>query len=91
MPLAELLADFYNQLKSKTQGYASLDYIFSGYRSASLVKLDILLNHQPVDALSSIIHRDKALQYGKALAEKLRNIIPASYSRCLSKHPSVVA
>ena len=76
MPLAELLADFYNQLKSKTQGYASLDYIFSGYRSASLVKLDILLNHQPVDALSAIIHRDKALQYGKALAEKLRNIIP---------------
>ncbi len=76
MPLAELLADFYNQLKSKTQGYASLDYIFSGYRSALLVKLDILLNHQPVDALSAIIHRDKALQYGKALAEKLRNIIP---------------
>ena len=76
MPLAELLADFYNQLKSKTQGYASLDYIFSGYRSASLVKLDILLNHQPVDALSAIIHRDKALQYGRALAEKLRNIIP---------------
>ncbi len=76
MPLAELLADFYNVLKSRTQGYASLDYLFAGYRSATLVKLDILLNHQAVDALSAIVHRDKAQQYGKALAEKLRGIIP---------------
>ena len=76
MPLAELLADFYNLLKSRTQGYASLDYLFVGYRSASLVKLDILLNHQPVDALSAIVHRDKVQQYGKALTEKLRSIIP---------------
>ena len=76
MPLAELLADFYNVLKSRTQGYASLDYLFAGYRSASLVKLDILLNHQAVDALSAIIHRDKAQHYGRALAERLRGIIP---------------
>ncbi len=76
MPLAELLADFYNVLKSRTQGYASLDYLFAGYRSASLVKLDILLNHQAVDALSAIVHRDKVQQYGKALTEKLRGIIP---------------
>ena len=76
MPLAELLADFYNVLKSRTQGYASLDYLFAGYRSATLVKLDILLNHQAVDALSAIVHRDKAQQYGKALAERLRGIIP---------------
>ena len=76
MPLAELLADFYNLLKSRTQGYASLDYLFAGYRSASLVKLDILLNHQAVDALSAIVHKDKVQQYGKALTEKLRGIIP---------------
>ena len=76
MPLAELLADFYNLLKSRTQGYASLDYIFDGYRPGSLVKLDILLNHQPVDALSAIVHRDKVLQLGKGLAERLRTIIP---------------
>ena len=76
MPLAELLADFYNLLKSRTQGYASLDYLFAGYRSASLVKLDILLNHQSVDALSAIVHKDKAQQYGKALTERLRGIIP---------------
>ena len=76
MPLAEMLADFYNQLKSRTQGYASLDYTFQGYQSAHLVKLDILLNQQPVDALSMIVHRDKAVQYGKALVERLKTVIP---------------
>ena len=76
MPLSELLMGFYDQLKSRTQGYASLDYSFDEYREAPLVKLDILLNHQPVDALSSIIHRSKAQEYGRALVERLRQLIP---------------
>ena len=76
MPLSEMLAEFYNQLKSRTQGYASLDYSFEGYHSAPLVKLDILLNMEPVDALSMIIHKDKAYQYGRALVERLRSAIP---------------
>ena len=76
MPLSELLADFYNQLKSRTQGYASLDYSFDGYRPGALVKLDILLNQQQVDALSAIVHREKAYQYGRALVERLRAVIP---------------
>jgi GTP-binding protein LepA len=76
MPLAEMLADFYNQLKSRTQGYASLDYNFEGYRAAPLVKVDILLNQQPVEALSMIVHRDKAVGQGRALVEKLRTTIP---------------
>ena len=76
MPLAEMLAEFYNQLKSRTQGYASLDYTFEGYRSGPLVKLDILLNNEPVDALSMIIHKDKAYQYGRALVERLKTVIP---------------
>jgi GTP-binding protein LepA len=76
MPLAEMLADFYNQLKSRTQGYASLDYTFEGYRAAPLVRVDILLNLQPVEALSMIVHRDKAVSLGRALAEKLRTAIP---------------
>ena len=76
MPLSEMLAEFYNQLKSRTQGYASLDYSFAGYRSAPLVKLDILLNQQSVDALSMIVHRDKAYQYGRTLVERLRTLIP---------------
>ena len=76
MPLSEMLAEFYNHLKSRTQGYASLDYQLDGYRAAPLVKLDILLNQEPVDALSMMVHRDKAYQYGKALAERLKEIIP---------------
>ena len=76
MPLSELLADFYDHLKSRTQGYASLDYSFDGYRSAPLVKLDILLNQEPVDALSMIVHRDKAYQYGRALVQRLKAVIP---------------
>ncbi len=76
MPLSELLAEFYDQLKSRTQGYASLDYSFEIYRAAPLVKLDILLNQEPVDALSMIVHKDKAYQYGKTLAERLRKLIP---------------
>jgi len=76
MPLAELIIDFYDQLKSRTQGYASLDYSFAGYHEADLVKLDILVNAVPVDALSLILHRDNAYHQGRALVEKLRSLIP---------------
>ena len=76
MPLSEMLAEFYDQLKSRTQGYASLDYSFDGYRSAPLVKLDILLNQQPIDALSMIVHKDRAYEYGRALVERLKTVIP---------------
>ncbi len=76
MPLAELIVDFYDQLKSRTQGYASLDYSFANYHASDLVKLDILVNGAPVDALSLILHRDKAYQQGRLLVEKLRSLIP---------------
>ena len=76
MPLSELLADFYNQLKSRTQGYASLDYNFAGYRMAPLNRVDILINHLAVEALSMIVHRDLAVAHGRALVEKLRTTIP---------------
>ena len=75
-PLSEVLMEFYDQLKSRTQGYASMDYSLFGYRTAPLVKLDILVNNQQVDALSLILHRDRAQQQGKALVEKLRTLIP---------------
>ncbi|HEV2581177.1 MAG TPA: elongation factor 4, partial [Ktedonobacteraceae bacterium] len=76
IPLAELITDFYDQLKSRTQGYASLDYTFGGYHEADLVKLDILVNGVPVDALSLILHRDKAYAQGRTLVERLRSLIP---------------
>ncbi|MGZ6390502.1 MAG: translation elongation factor 4 [Ktedonobacterales bacterium] len=76
MPLGELIIDFYDQLKSRTQGYASLDYSFAGYEEADLVKLDILVNGQSVDALSLMTHRDKAAQQGRLLTEKLKELIP---------------
>jgi GTP-binding protein LepA len=76
MPLAELIIDFYDQLKSRTQGYASLDYTFGDYEASDLVKLDILVNAVPVDALSLIVHREKAYYQGRALVEKLRSLIP---------------
>jgi len=76
MPLSELIMDFFDQLKSRTKGYASLDYEYIGYRESSLVKLDILLAGKPVDALSFIVHKDKAYARGKVLTEKLREIIP---------------
>jgi GTP-binding protein LepA len=76
MPLAEMIVDFFDQLKSKTRGYASLDYQFDGYRPADLVKLDILVNGEPVDALSLIVHRDKAYRKGDALVRRLKEVIP---------------
>jgi GTP-binding protein LepA len=76
MPLGELIIDFYDQLKSRTQGYASLDYAFAGYEPSNLVKLDILVNGQSVDALSMMVHQDKAQPQGRALVEKLKELIP---------------
>jgi GTP-binding protein LepA len=76
MPLSEMIVDFYDQLKSVTRGYASLDYQFNGYQKEDLVKLDVLVNNQPVDALSIIVHRDQAYQRGQRLVSRLKEIIP---------------
>ena len=76
LPLAELIIDFYDRLKSHTRGYASLDYSFADYRPDALVKMDILVNGEPLDALAIIVHRDFAHQKGDALARKLKEVIP---------------
>jgi GTP-binding protein LepA len=76
IPLSEIVVDFYDQLKSRTQGYASLDYSLAGYQEGDLVKLDILVNSAPVDALSMIVHRETAFTQGRQLVERLRKLIP---------------
>ena len=76
LPLAEVVVDFFDQLKSRTQGYASLDYEPDGYAPADLVKVDLLLQGEPVDAFSMIVHRDKAYGYGRAMTAKLAELIP---------------
>jgi len=76
LPLAEVVVDFFDQLKSRTQGYASLDYEPDGYAPGDLVKVDVLLHGEPVDAFSTIVHKDKAYDYGRRMSEKLRELIP---------------
>jgi GTP-binding protein LepA len=76
MPLAEIIFDFFDALKSRTKGYASLDYEPVGLNPSNLVRVDVLLNQQPVDAFSTIVHRDKAYDYGKTMTERLRKLIP---------------
>jgi len=76
IPLAEVVVNFFDQLKSRTKGYASLDYEPDGYQTADLVKVDLLINHTPVDAFSTIVHRTQADTYGRRMTEKLRELIP---------------
>jgi GTP-binding protein LepA len=76
VPLAEVVVDFFDQMKSRSQGYASLDYELAGYRPSALARVDLLLNGQPADAFATIVHRDKAYDYGRRMCEKLKELIP---------------
>jgi GTP-binding protein LepA len=76
MPLAEIVFDFYDKLKTISRGYASLDYEIKGFKTSKLVKLDIMLNGEVVDALSAIVHRDKSYDWGKKICEKLKELLP---------------
>jgi GTP-binding protein LepA len=76
IPLSEIIVDYFDQLKSRTRGYASMDYQFADYRPDDLVKLEILVNEEPVDALATIVHRDDAYHKGQALVSKLKDLIP---------------
>jgi GTP-binding protein LepA len=76
LPLGEIIFDFFDQLKSRTRGYASLDYEHWGYEQSDLVRVDILLQGEPVDAFSSVVPRERAYQYGRAMTERLRELIP---------------
>lgn len=76
LPLAEIVFDFYDRLKSISRGYASFDYVRTGYQPSDLVKLDIKLNGEPVDALSSLVHREKSTMFGRKICKKLKELLP---------------
>jgi GTP-binding protein LepA len=88
LPLSEILVDFNDKLKSMTRGYGSMDYEHAGYRAAKMVKMDMLIAGDPVEAFSTIVHRDKAESYGRVLAGKLKEVIPPTSSSSPSRPPS---